>query len=691
MKFIIGVDTGGTFTDCVAIGEDGSVIWDKAHTTPQDHTVGILNAIENTSTRLGLSRSQLLSATVALGIGSTVGLNALLARAGAKTGLLTTRGHEDNLFIGRIHQKVAGLGEEEIKDVVHLDKATPLIPRALVCGINERVDYKGAVLAHLDLQEVESAAARLVQQGIESLAVCFLWSFMNSSHERAVRDLVEKRFPRIFVTLSSEVSPLLGEYERTATTAINASLGPIIARFMGRLLESLRSAGLSGPVLAMHSLGGVIPCEEAGDKAAHIMASGPVGGVMGAMNMGRMLGHKNIIVTDVGGTSFDVGLIVDGRPTLNRQPVFEKFTLAVPMIDVISIGAGGGSIAWVDAETRLLQVGPRSAGALPGPACYDQGGNEPTVTDANLVLGRIDAGSFFGGRKKLAYDLARKAIEEKVARPLGMDLLKAAKGILEIVDSHMADLVRRVTVEQGYHPSEFLIYAYGGGGPLHVGSYARDIGVSEVLVSPYAPVFSGFGIAGCDIQRQYTRSRPMTLPAPAAQFNAILSDLEAAAIRDAVQSAGELELERFLDMKFRRQVHNVRIPVPSGELRSQEMDALMVNFEEAYERIYGKGTAYRKAGVEVSNFIVTATTKTYKPKLKEDEWEGEDPERARVGERQVYFEEFIQTPVFSMELLRPGNRIAGPAIVESPATTLLLHPRQTARVDRSRNLILQVT
>jgi N-methylhydantoinase A len=690
MKFVIGVDTGGTFTDCVAIGEDGSVTWDKAHTTPQDHTVGILSAIENTSTRLGLSRSQLLGATVALGIGSTVGLNALLARGGAKTGLLTTRGHEDNLFIGRIHQKVAGLGEEEIKDVVHLDKATPLVPRSLVRGLNERTDYKGAILATLDVKELEAAVTELAAEGIESLAVCFLWSFMNSTHESAVVDLVKKRFPAMFVTRSSEVAPLLGEYERTATTVINATLGPIIARFMGRLLESFRSAGLSGPVLAMHSLGGVIPCEEAGDKAAHIMASGPVGGVMGAMNMGRMLGHKNIIVTDVGGTSFDVGLIVDGRPTLNRQPVFEKFTLAVPMIDVISIGAGGGSIAWVDAETRLLQVGPRSAGALPGPACYDQGGNEPTVTDANLVLGRIDPRSFFGGRKKLDYDLARKAIEEKVARPLGMDLLKAAKGILEIVDSHMADLVRRVTVEQGYHPSEFMIYAYGGGGPLHVGSYARDIGVSEVLVSPYAPVFSGFGIAGCDIQRQYTRSRPMTLPAPAAQFNAIFSDLEAAATRDAVESAGELELERFLDMKFRRQVHNVRIPLPSGELRSQEMDALMVNFEDAYERIYGKGTAYRKAGVEVSNFIVTATTKTYKPKLKEDEWESEDPERARVGERQVYFDEFIRTPVFSMELLRPGNRIAGPAIVESPATTLLLHPRQTARVDRSRNLLLQV-
>ena len=690
MKFVTGVDTGGTFTDCVVIGEDGTVAWDKAHTTPENHTLGILEAIGNTSARLGLTRSELLGATVALGIGSTVGLNALLARAGAKAGLLTTRGHEDNLFIGRIHQKVAGLGEEEIKDVVRLDKATPLIPHALVCGINERVDYKGAVLVHINLQEVESATASLVQQGIESLAVCFLWSFMNSTHERAVRDLVEKRFPGIFVTLSSEVSPLLGEYERTATTAINASLGPIVKRFMGRLVDSLRSAGLRGPVLAMHSLGGVIPCDEAGSKAAHIMASGPVGGVVGAIGVGQILGHKNIIVTDVGGTSFDVGLIVDGRPTLNRQPVFEKFTLAIPMIDVVSIGAGGGSIAWVDAQTGLLQVGPRSAGALPGPACYAQGGHEPTVTDANLVLGRIDARSFFGGRKKLHADLARQAIEEKVARPLGMDLLKAAKGIVEIVDSHMADLVRRITVEQGYHPADFLIYAYGGGGPLHVGSYARDIGVAEVLVSPYAPVFSGFGIAGCDIQRQYTRSHPMTMPASVALFNSIFRELEAEAARGAVASAGELELERFVDLKFRRQVHSVRIAAPAGELRSEEIERLMASFEEAYERIYGKGTAYRRAGIELSNFIVTATTKTYKPQLKEEKLEGENADRARIGERQVYFEDFIQTPVFNMEQLRAGNRIAGPSVVESAATTLLLHPGQTATMDRYRNLLLRI-
>jgi N-methylhydantoinase A len=690
MKFIIGVDTGGTFTDCVAIGEDGSVTWDKAHTTPQDPTVGILGAIGNTSARLGLSPSELLRATVALGIGSTVGLNALLSRSGAKTGLLTTRGHEDNLFIGRIHQKVAGLGEEEIKDVVRLDKAEPLVPRSLVHGINERVDYEGAVLAPLGLKEVEGAVADMARQGIESLAVCFLWSFMNSAHERAARDLVKTRFPGIFVTISSEVSPILGEYERTATTVMNATLGPIVARFMGRLVESLRAAGFAGPVLAMHSLGGVIPCEEAGSKAAHIMASGPVGGVMGAISMGRILGHKNIIVTDVGGTSFDVGLIVDGRPTLNRQPVFEKFTLAIPMIDVVSIGAGGGSIAWVDPQSRLLQVGPRSAGASPGPVCYAQGGSEPTVTDANLILGRIDPQRFFGGRKKLDADLARKAIEEKVAQPLGLDLFAAAKGILEIVDSHMADLVRRITVEQGYHPSEFVIYAYGGGGPLHVGSYARDIGVSEVLVSPYAPVFSGFGIAGCDIQRQYTRSRPMTLPVPMAQLKAIFHELEAEAVRDAVQSAGELELERFLDMKFRRQVHNVRIPVAASDLETAGTEALVANFEAAYERIYGKGTAYRKAGVEISNFIVTATTKTYKPNLKEEKWESEDPSRARIDERQVYFDEFISTPVFSLELLRAGNRIAGPAVVESPATTLLLHPAQSATVDRYRNLLLQV-
>jgi N-methylhydantoinase A len=322
--------------------------------------------------------------------------------------------------------------------------------------------------------------------------------------------------------------------------------------------------------------------------------------------------------------------------------------------------------------------------------CYAQGGSEPTVTDANLILGRIDPQRFFGGRKKLDADLARKAIEEKVAQPLGLDLFAAAKGILEIVDSHMADLVRRITVEQGYHPSEFVIYAYGGGGPLHVGSYARDIGVSEVLVSPYAPVFSGFGIAGCDIQRQYTRSRPMTLPVPMVQLKAIFHELEAEAVRDAVQSAGELELERFLDMKFRRQVHNVRIPVAASDLETAGTEALVANFEAAYERIYGKGTAYRKAGVEISNFIVTATTKTYKPNLKEEKWESEDPSRARIDERQVYFDEFISTPVFSLELLRAGNRIAGPAVVESPATTLLLHPAQSATVDRYRNLLLQV-
>jgi N-methylhydantoinase A len=344
----------------------------------------------------------------------------------------------------------------------------------------------------------------------------------------------------------------------------------------------------------------------------------------------------------------------------------------------------------VEAETGLLQVGPRSAGAVPGPACYAQGGHEPTVTDANLALGRIDAQSFFGGRKKLQIDLARQAIEEKVARPLGMDLIKAARGIVEIVDSHMADLVRRITIEQGYHPSDFLIYAYGGGGPLHVGSYARDIGVAEVLVSPYAPVFSGFGIAGCDIRRQYTRSYPMTMPASAALLNAIFCELETEAARDAVASAGGLQLERFVDIKFRRQVHNVRIAVRAGELRSEEVEALVMSFEEAYERIYGKGTAYRRAGIELSNFVVTATTKTYKPQLKEEEWDGENADRARIGERQVYFDTFVRTPVFSMERLRPGNIIVGPAVVESTATTLLLHPQQTATVDRYRNLLLRI-
>jgi N-methylhydantoinase A len=687
MKFVLGVDTGGTFTDCVAIGEDGSIVWDKAPTTPQDHTRGILAAIDNTSEKLGLSAAQLLEETVALGIGSTVGLNALLSRRGAKTGLLATRGHEDSLFIGRIHQKVAGLGEEEIKDVARLDKASPLVPRTRVIGINERVDYKGAALVPIRLDEVEEAAARLVEEGIEALAVCFLWSFMNPTHERAAKERVRKKFPQIFVSASSDIAPLLGEYERTATAVVNAALGPIVSRFMGRLVEGLRSAGLKSPVFAMHSLGGVVPCEEAGDKAAHILSSGPVGGVMGAMSLGDMLGHENIIITDVGGTSFDVGLVVQGRPVLNRQPVFEKYSLAIPMIDVVSIGAGGGSVARVDSQSGLLQVGPQSAGAEPGPACYGRGGEEPTVTDANLVLGRIDADGFFGGRMQLRADLARKAIETKIAQPLGLDVYRAAKGILEIVDAHMADLVRRVTIEQGYHPGDFVIYAYGGGGPLHVGSYGRDIGVSLALIAPFAPAFSAFGIAGCDIRRQYTRSHPMPFPAPAATLNAIFCELEEEARRD---TAGDLLLERSLDMKFRRQVHNVRIPAPGGDLEEREVGALLDTFEQSYEKIYGKGTAYRKAGVELSHFVVTATARTYKPKLKALPPQGESPEAGRVGDRKVYFDGFITAPVFKMERLAPKNRIAGPAVIESPATTVLLHPDQKAVVDSYLNLLIEM-
>jgi N-methylhydantoinase A len=283
-------------------------------------------------------------------------------------------------------------------------------------------------------------------------------------------------------------------------------------------------------------------------------------------------------------------------------------------------------------------------------------------------LGRINAEGFFGGRMKLRADLAREAIETKIAQPLGLDAYQAAKGILDIVDSHMADLVRRVTIEQGYHPGDFVIYAYGGGGPLHVGSYGRDIGVSLALVSPFAPAFSAFGIAGCDIRRQYTRSHPVPFPAPAATLNTIFGELEEEARRDA---AGDLVLERSLDMKFRRQVHNVRIPAPSGELGE-------------------KGTAYRKAGVELSHFVVTATVRTYKPKLKALPPQGESPDAGRVGERKVYFDGFITAPVFRMERLAPKNRIAGPAVIESPATTVLLHPDQKATVDSYLNLLIEM-
>ncbi|MBI2848975.1 MAG: hydantoinase/oxoprolinase family protein [Chloroflexi bacterium] len=693
MPFTVGIDTGGTFTDCVVINERGEVSYDKALSTPHDLTEGVLNSIGNAAGTVGLSSEALLKDTTVLGHGTTVATNRLFTRTGSKVGLITTLGHEDAILIGRVHQKVAGLVEKEITHAVRLDKPEPIVPRSLIKGVTERVDYKGQVIVPLRRQEVVDAVKLLAAEGVEAIAVCLLWSFMNPSHEQEVREIIKGMYPSVFVTISSDLTPIIGEYERTATSVLNAYLGPMVYDYILGIDGKLREKGLRYPLLVMQSMGGVVPAQEVSEKAVQLVSSGPVGGVIGAAVLGKLLGYDHVITTDVGGTSFDVGIIAGGGIPLAREPVFEQYHVLTPIIDITSIGAGGGSIAQVDPRTRLMRVGPRSAGSYPGPVCYNLGGTEPTVTDADVILGRINPDYFLGGRMQIDQSKAVAAVKEKIADPLNMTVVEAAKGILDIVDAHMADLVRKVSIERGHDPRDFVLFAYGGSGPTHVGVYAMDVGVRAAVVSPYAPVFSAFGIAGSDTVRAYIKSEPMVAPFDPGRLNSIFRTLEGMALDD-LRKGGASEtaatISRSMEMRFRRQTHQLRVPVPQKDLTGDDLEQLVVRFQDLYEQVYGKGTAYKEAGIEVTTFSVTSTVQIPKPSLKRHDEVSPDASAAFGGKRPVYFhKDFLDTPIYRGEKLRAGNVIEGPAVIENVATTLPVHPGQRVRIDPYLNMVIE--
>lgn len=692
---IIGVDTGGTFTDCVVIDDAGRVCSAKALSTPPDYSDGVIDSLRNVAATMQSSAETLLQQAQLFAHGTTAGLNALCTRTGTAVGLLTTRGHEDAILIGRVQQKVAGLGERERTYAVKMDKPHPLVPRTMIRGITERINWRGDVVVPLNRDEARSAIRAMVEGGARAIAVCFLWSFMNPTHEQEVGRLVREMYPSIFLSSSAELAPLMKEYERTATTVINAYVGPATATYLTTLDQKLCGLGLRSPFFLMQSAGGLLPAREAAAKAVNTLSSGPVGGVMASSLLGGLLGYKDIIATDVGGTSFDVGLVVDGKVPMARAAIYEQYEILAPTVDITSIGAGGGSIAWVEPVTRMLRVGPRSAAAFPGPASYGRGGREPTVTDADVVLGRIDPDYFFGGRMTLSRDLALQAIAEHIARPMDIDVIDAALGIVNIVDARMADLVRRVTIERGYDPREFVLFAYGGSGPTHVGAYGRDLGCRAAVISPYAPVFSAFGIAASDGLRLYLKSEPLRFPVEPGRINHIFDQLQAQASDDLARSrtgAGDVRFARSLDMRFRYQTHELTVPVPGGPLNFEDLEALVTRFEDSYEQAYGKGTGYRQAGIEIATFRLAATLCMPKPALFRYAPGSEDPSAAKKGERMVVFTRHpgsVSTPIYDAERLRTGHQIWGPAIIESPATTTVVHPNQSVRVDEYLNLSLE--
>lgn len=692
MSYVIGIDTGGTFTDCVVVDSQGRVTTAKAPTTPRYLSEGVFAAVEKAAQDLGLSLKELMKRTTVFCHASTVGTNALLTRSGAKTGLITTQGFEDIILMMRTRGRFAGLPEEEIKHVVKTRKPPPLVPRGLIRGVPERVDYQGRILVPLDLEAARQAVKELLAEGVEAIAISLLWSFVNPAHEQQLKEIVARMAPDLFVTVSSELAPRLGEYERTATTVMNAYLGPVNAKYVGELAERLKGSGLEKGLLYAQGYGGCVPPETAMYRPVNGISSGPASGVIASKFLGQMLGYSNIITTDVGGTSFDVGLIYGGEVALERHPVVNQYDLFVPLVQVKSIGAGGGSIAHVETGTGVLKVGPASAGAAPGPACYGRGGVLPTVTDANVVSGIINPDYFLGGAIKLHKKKAYSAVKT-VADQMGITPLEAAGAIFDVANGYMSDLVRLVTIGSGYDPRNCVLLAYGGAGPVHASFYGRQ--AREIVVPPTASVHSALGTVVSEVLHVYEMSDPVNMPADPARIARHFQDLEEKGL-DELRREGfgkhEASIERFIDMRYSRQVHELRVRIDPGEITLPSLEAAVEKFEELYQASYGSGAAYREAGVQMVNYLVYTHVAMGKPVFPRRRLKSANPGSALKGQRQVFLRKWhgpVEARVYERDLLEPGNLIPGMAIIEARDTTILVDRDQEAHIDEYLNVRLR--
>jgi N-methylhydantoinase A len=685
---LIGVDAGGTFTDSVVATGDGHLAVGKALSTPGALAEGVLASLSDAADRLGVTVEAMLAGTDVLAHGTTVGLNALLTGTGATVGLLTTAGFESTLAIAKAN-KVHGLSEDELEAPTRWNKPALLVPRRLTRGVRERIDAHGAVLEEIDLDDVRRRVAELAAQGVNSLAVALLWSVANPTHERQVAEVARGMLPDIHLALSSELVPKIGEYERTSTVVVDAYVGPLVSSYLAHLEDRLRTLGFAGLFVLMRMGGGVLPVELARRMPVHTLHSGPVGGVAAASKLGAQLGHANIITTDVGGTSFDVGLVTGGDVLYSSKPMIERQALAIPVVDVTSIGTGGGSIAWIDSVLGALRVGPASAGALPGPACYGRGGARPTVTDAAVILGYVDR---LGRQLALDADAAVAAVREQVAAPLGLDVFSAADGILHVACEQMRDLIRRTTIQRGHDPADFVLYAFGGAGPQYAGRYAADLGVAEVVVPALAAEFSAFGAAASELKTAIEQDiAPGDLHASLDRVNSLFTRLETAARQQLTTAEGRLTgrlrqppaVSRTVGLRFYRQIHRIDIAAPSGPVDGAAADRMLDAFRNRYEQIVGRGTARHDTPVEVVTIGVEAVIPV--PLVLPSSRPPGDAVPA--GARRAWFAgETCSCPVYPWDSLGAGQEVKGPAFIESDQTTIVVYPGQTTRVDHLGNV-----
>ena len=688
----IGVDTGGTFTDLVLIDADGIVRTEKSFSTPQSRERGVFDVLERAARTLNTSVSGILSHTDIFAHGTTASTNALIERRGARVGVLFTAGFEDTLGIARGPiGRVGGLPQSQAMDFIHTEPPAPLVPPDMVRGVVQRIGSDGRIVTPLNESALRRSIEDLITRGTESLAVCLLWAFRNPAHEKRVASICKEVAPSIPVSLSHQIAPKMGEFERAVTTVINAYIGPLTQKYISDLDRGLATNGLSKPIQVITSTGGASRAADVGQQAVSVVNSGPVGGLVAARFLGDQLGHGKIITADMGGTSFDVGLI-DGD-TLEEDPrpfLDQGLPVTLPAVKLVTIGAGGGSIAWTDGYR--LHVGPQSAGADPGPAAYGRGGTEPTVTDALVVCGIVDPENFFGGAYKLDRDLSERAIADRVAKPLNLELAEAAAGILEIVNARMANLIRKVSIESGHDPGGFALYAYGGATGAHCAEFAQHLGIGN-LILPYAgPVFSALGVAIADIAYRHTRSEPMLIAEDRIEvINRNFSDLRAAAVED-MNAAGidpkTCVFRHRIEMRYRGQMNEITIDWPSDNFDTTDIDVLRNLFETYYQKRFGAGTIRAQTPLELISFRVDATHPTRRPALAALDQTAITSSVSRT--RPVYLRGtgYIDADIIDFRALKSDTTYGGPAVIERDTTTIWLPPGATATIDSFGNLAI---
>ena len=708
MNATVNVDIGGTFTDCYVTLGDGKTACVKTPTTGHRLSLGFMRGLEAAAGELEMSVEELLASVRSIQYSTTVAMNTLLQRKGPKLALIVTDGHQDVLRIAKGASWMDAAVIREIRNVARITKPQPLIDHAHVLAARERIDCFGDVVRPLDEEHFVEGLRGLVDEGVRGFVVCLLFAYLYPVHEQRIRELIEAEYPEVYlgampIMLSSDVAPKRWEYTRANTTILNAYLHQSMWEELAGMGDELRERGYRGAVMMVHNTGGM--AEVYRTSAVQTYNGGPVAGLIGGAAVGKRLGHDNVLVTDMGGTSFDIGLVVHGSArTYDFRPVIDRYWVDMSILETRSIGAGGGSIARINrAVDDRLEVGPEGAGSMPGPACYGLGGADPTVTDADLVLGYLNPEGYFGGAMTLDRGLAEEAIRTAIAEPLGITAIEAARRIKRIVDANMADAIARETFLRGHDPKDFVLLSYGGAGPTHCIGYGRALGIERMVVFPFSPVFCAWGSSTLPVAHIYEASQRFELMAPQTQapsedyaaFNRVVERLEREAARDlsgAGYDPAEATFTVELDMKYGGQIHNHRATSPVLRLTGpDDVRRLYESFEKQYSAFFSPVNTFPEGGVEIHNFVLRAELPEPSWELPRYPLEGESAKAARIGERPAFWGEAgepAMTPIYGQALLKAGNRLSGPAIVEADYTTVVVEPAYALNVDEHLNLVL---